>query len=394
MATEKIWPKGVKIEVLGLTGDFASGKTLFGLSIDPRKTLLYDFEKSAGTYESLGMERIDVPTLMLEKHPKGYAPVDVFRWWLKHITAIEPGKYSVIVVDTITDIEAGLADAVKANHEKFGFKTASAFQATGGIYWSYILAEWKQTLADLAARCQTFAFTSHLRKIWRSGRPTSAQEPKGKVTLMELCSLYLWLERIAPAEGTHKGRTPDVPSAIVLKSRLADTNVDDDGKISISPLLPPRISAATPEAIRKYILTPPDYKKLKKGEKVVEATLTDDERLQLEAEIAADRKEAEETAMARLERQADLHRAAREAKPQSSDQSSAVKEVQKKNADNNGKLPDEVVNSLIDLAAAAGKISEFQRVCTRLTGEPNPFLLTVEQAGQIRDKLEISPAKN
>ena len=55
--------------------------------------------------------------------------------------------------------------------------------------------------------------------MWRHGKPTSTQVPKGKKTLMELSSLYLYLEREAPKDGP----PPLVPSATVLKSRLSTT---------------------------------------------------------------------------------------------------------------------------------------------------------------------------
>ena len=89
---EPIWPLNVSIDVLGVTGAYASGKTLFVCSIDPARTRLYDFEKSAGAYTGLGIDRVDVPSVMLEKYPKNYSPRQVFEWWYSDIKQIEPGK--------------------------------------------------------------------------------------------------------------------------------------------------------------------------------------------------------------------------------------------------------------------------------------------------------------
>ena len=67
------------IPVIGLTGEYQSGKTLFGLSISPGpRTLVYDMEKSSLTYESIGFQRVDIGAEMLKLHPKGYAPIKLF----------------------------------------------------------------------------------------------------------------------------------------------------------------------------------------------------------------------------------------------------------------------------------------------------------------------------
>src|SRR5688572_26103504 len=117
--TTPLWPK--KIEVMGLSGEFESGKTRFALGICPGpQTLLYDFEKSAGTYDELGHHRVDVPSEVLRKYPKGATSLEVFEWWLAHVRSVPPGKYRVIVIDTANDIEAGLVDYVAKNPTKFG----------------------------------------------------------------------------------------------------------------------------------------------------------------------------------------------------------------------------------------------------------------------------------
>jgi len=288
--SKKIWPNDVVIDVLGVTGELWSGKTLFACSIDPANTRQYDFEKSAGSYGGLGVDRVDVPTVMMEafaKSKKPYTPMDVFVWWYNDIKKLEPGQFSVVVADPVSDIEDGLVEWVKSRHKEWGFKTADAFYSTGGIFWSKVKSEWKRVLADLSSRCETFVFTTHLKKIWKHGKPTKLSEPKGKSTLMELSSLFLYLER--PSEQM-------VPSANVLKSRLAITSIKN-GEVVVVPCLPPRIEVATPKQIREYIVTPPDYDNLKEDEVEKERELSEADKLELEREIAADKRAAEEASL-------------------------------------------------------------------------------------------------
>lgn len=294
-----IWPNNVKIEVLGVSGPYSGGKTIFVLTIDPKNTLYFDFEKSGGTYESLGITRVDVPGELLKKYPNGYTPKQAFEFWYERVKAIKPGQYTVVATDPISDIEDGLVEWVKSRYKEFGFSSADKFQSTGGIFWSKVKSEWKRILADLAARCQTFAFTSHLKAVWRHGKPTTQQVPKGKATLMELSSLYLLLERTAPKDQP----TPLIPSATVLKSRLSTAVLLDDGDLSIVPCLPPRLPEATPKRIREYIVTPPDYGHLDASEIEQEKELSEAEKLELEAKVAEDKRAAAEAALKAAETQ-------------------------------------------------------------------------------------------
>lgn len=273
---------------LYVTDDYTvTHNTLFCLTVDPKHTLYYDFEKSGGTYDGLGATRIDAPSEMLKTHPNGFRPLQVFQWWIEHLRGVQVGQYRVIVLDTIGDIEAGLADWVKSRYKEFGYTSPEKFESMGGVFWKCVRDEWKSVLTQLAAKCETFAFTAHLRSVWRNGKPTSTQEPVGKQTLFELASLYLWLHRERRGEGNII-ETLKVPFAEVLKSRLARTTIHEDGTIEIQPLLPPRIPQATPATLREYIANPRDMSRLKKDEKKVAQTLSDDDRLSLQAQVAED----------------------------------------------------------------------------------------------------------
>lgn len=300
-AKKPLWPNGLQIEVIGLTGDYASGKTLFGLSILPGpQTLIYDTEKSSGLYQSLGFVRVDLPDLLLKKHGGKFTPMDAFLFWREHVRSLKPGQYRVIVLDTVSEIEGGVVEYVRRNPREFGY-TENQFASAQALMWGAVKDFWKSILSDLASRCECFVFTSHLRELFRKGEPTGKKGPKGKSTLMELASLYLNMERKADM----KGKVPDVPSAVVRKSRLADTSVDPaTGAVVIRPILPPHLPYATPAAIRNYITSPPDYAKLKKDELAPEEVVSEAEIQSMKLQTAEAERDTEMMRNERLARAA------------------------------------------------------------------------------------------
>lgn len=296
-ATAPLWPQ--PIPVIGLTGDYASGKTLFGLTICPGgSTRVYDTEKSSESYQTLGFDRVDVPQEMLARFKGRHKPVDTFQWWRDHVRSIEPGRFRVVMLDTVSEIESGIYDYVFAHPEEFG-RTRAQYMKSSALVWGDVKELWKSILSDLASRCETFVFAAHLRQVWAGNAPTHKKAPKGKSTLEELASLYLWLERKADS----KGNVPAVPSAIVRKSRLAHTRVAPDGGVEIVPALPPRLPVATPAAIREYQQTPPDYARLADGERAPEEVLSDDDRAELRARTAEAEADAERLRLERLDRE-------------------------------------------------------------------------------------------
>lgn len=287
--TTPLWPNDVQLDCVGVTGGYSSGKTLFLLSIaEPSRTLIYDLEKSSSNYAKVmpGLTRIDLPDAMMKKFPKGYTQKVMFENWLKHVRSIPPGKYDVIAVDPINELEPGLVDYVASRYADYGFKYEEAFRRLEGVFWQHVKDFWKQVKNEIMTKCQTLAFSTHLKREWRGGKPTSKELPKGKNTLMELASLYLFLNRdFQGKEGVIK------PAAHVLKSRLI-AMVDGEPQ----PVLPPRLPEATPKAIRSYISTPPNYDQLRPEELEQEKELTELDRLELEAEIATEHRLAQEAA--------------------------------------------------------------------------------------------------
>jgi hypothetical protein len=210
------------------------------------------------------------------------------------------------VIDTISEIEDGLTEWVQKNPTYFGHSSGQ-YAKMSGIMWGDVKTLWKAVLSDLASRCQTFVFCAHMANVWQGDRPTGKRKPKGKETLQELASLYLIMERKADKDG----KMPAKPAATVLKTRLVHTKFDlATGELKIVPALPPRLPVATPQAIRQYMLTPPDYDNLKDEEMVKEEAMTPEQRELLAlAKSEADR-DAEEMRLRRVEQQREMQREA------------------------------------------------------------------------------------
>jgi hypothetical protein len=288
------------IPVLGVCGEYASGKTLFALTIGagPR-TRVYDTEKSSESYQQLNFDRVDVPLEMQRQFPKGYKPIDTFTFWVKHVREIEPGRFDVIALDVANDIETGAVDWVRANPGYFS-RTAAQYIKMSGLLWGDMKNLWKSILTDIASRCQTFVFAVHMGEVWAGDKPSGKRKPRGKSTLFELASLFIQLERPKDARGV----VPAVPSAIVLKCRLAHVRRDEaTGAVEIVPALPPRLPVATPEAIRHYLDHPPNYSKLTSQERAPEKEITEDDRAAVRLATAEAEAEAERFRLERLERQ-------------------------------------------------------------------------------------------
>ncbi len=308
------------IPIIGATGEYASGKTVFGMSICPQSTLVYDMEKSCETYQGFDAKRLDVPLELQRRYPNGYKPLQTYEWWRDHARSLRPGAHRVVMVDPASEIEAGLTEWVRANPGYFGH-TSAQYQKMSGIMWGDVKELWKALLADLASRCEVFYFTVHMGDVWQGDKPVPGKrKPRGKSTLMELASLFLHLERRPDAKGTIAKK----PSAIVLKSRLMRIGRAPDGSIDVdnmTPYLPPRLPVATPTAIRAYLLAPPDYAQLRPEELAPESVLSDDDRAALRLSIAEAERDREQAHLERTQREQDSARRRQEAETKRQGQS-------------------------------------------------------------------------
>lgn len=285
------------LPVIVVTGKHQAGKTLFGLTInpDPKTTCIYDLELSSVTYSIPGLERVTIPEVMrnLMRQQGGYKPIELYKWWVSDVRErVKPGRYRVVVIDPISELEDGITEFVRANPELFG-ATAVQYQKMQGIMWGHVKALYKQILTELAACCETLVIIVHMGKEWSGGgadaKPTGRLKPKGKETLFEVASLYLEMQRnLLP-----NGSLPEKPSAVVHKSRLAHMVYDEKaGDWQTKAILPPRLAEATPRAIRAYIEKPADYSHLRKSELIDIEKPTEEDILNQKLALAEAEKEA------------------------------------------------------------------------------------------------------
>jgi len=287
-----LFPK--PIPIIGGTGPFGSGKSLFGLTICPGpQTLVFDFEQSCASYSELGHDRINVMEVMQASHPNGYKPVDLFQWWFRYVKSIPKGKYRVIMLDPVTDLERGLTDWVVANPQAFGH-TAAQYAKMSGIMWGDVKDYEKAVVADLSARCETLYFTAHLGMEFKDKEATGKMKPKGKTTLEELASVYFWFDRRPDA----KGVKPNKPAAKVLKTRLLVTAVTADGEIEMQGVLPPVMPVCTPKALRDAFAKPAGGREIDDIERHVEDVMTEEDRLRLNIQLAEAERDAAQAKLA------------------------------------------------------------------------------------------------
>lgn len=275
--------------MIGVTGDKWSGKTTFGSTIDPRNTVVFDLEDSSESYSFPYAQRFSLYGDLASQKKAKVPAIEVYRWFENKVETVEPGKFTVALIDPINDLGMGVTEYVESNPKEFGY-TKAQFERSSGLMQGAISSHMKLLLGMLSKKVETVVFTAHLGLVWGDdGRPIKGkQKAKGRGVYMELASLYLWMERKAD----DSGKVPEKPSARVMKSRLGVVDVDANATPYDEPvvvnILPPRLEEATPNTIRKYILNPPDWKKLKKHELAPEeeVTISEAERLELEVRKA------------------------------------------------------------------------------------------------------------
>lgn len=292
--TKPLWPNGVVIPVIGVTGALGTGKTLFAATIAPLRTIYIDIEKSALTYRQLGFEHVDLIQDLTNENPRGYTSFQLFNAWYEIIKSIDPGQYDVVVTDPISDIESGMVDFVKGRATRYGYKSPESFAKSKGIFWNIVRDEYKRIIAMITAKCQTFVYTTHMKTVWKNGEPTKDRMAKGKTTLREMTTLSLEMHRDVKCAG-------GVPSAVVDRDRIASFTTGEDGVVTPHTVMPGRMPVATPEALRKYILQPTDLSNPSDGEVAPEQIMSKEELLLIEARIADNNREAAELQLAAVE---------------------------------------------------------------------------------------------
>ncbi len=329
MSTTDLWG-GVRIPIIMVSGPVNSGKTLFGLTIDPNcrrpsaevqpTTIHWDQEGSADSYAgALNFEHKDtraavaggvhnqvhepLPTdprwvaILKSKADCNDSPAaSLFRAWYLSLLAIPPGRYSIGIVDTFTPIQDGMVDWLRRHPEAFGRSVAEYTKASSMFLWPDVKSMLSHILAtDCRTRFNTFLLNVHLKNEWEGGTKTGRKVAEGLDVLEKLATLHLELDRTAKDKSKE---APRVPTAIVKKERLVRFGASGEED---RPILPPRLPAATPDAIRKYIASPPDFGKLEVGERLPDQSMTEDEKKRMEAAIAENNRIAAESHLSALE---------------------------------------------------------------------------------------------
>jgi hypothetical protein len=321
---------GMRIPIIMVSGPVNSGKTLFALTIDPNTrrpatdtpptTIVWDQEGSADSYAgALNFEHRDTRAAVgagvhMERTAAG--PMDprwrkilletadcndnpaasMFRAWYLSLLKIPIGQYAVGICDTFTPLQDGLAAWLKMHPEAFGRSAGEYQKIAQATLWPDIKAVLGHILAtDCRTRFGTFILNAHLKPEWANGARTGRQVAEGLDVLEKLATLHLELDR-SPKEKNKEA--PRVPAALVRKERLVrfGPTADDD-----RPILPPRIPACTPDAIRRYIAMPPDFARLEPGERLPDQSMSDDEKLRIQAAIAENQRAAEDSKLSALE---------------------------------------------------------------------------------------------
>lgn len=279
----------VECPFIGITGLIGSGKTTFGLAINPddKTTKVIDFEKSASSYASeRQFDYCDAFLEMSKAYPSGYESWQMWPWFSQYVKKIPSGKYRLLLLENITPLEDSLEIRIIKSPQDFGLR-ANQIEKIGSLKWAALKSAWQRMLMTLSTKFECVAWTVHLRNaVDASGTPIKGKkEPKGKETLMQLANLVVWLDR-----PMIRGLPQEIPNAKVLKTRLAKfASVKDKyGELIQKPVnvLPPNMKECTPNTIRWYMKNPfGAQKEVKEDQRIVDQELTEDEKYEREVTL-------------------------------------------------------------------------------------------------------------
>ena len=349
----------LKIRTIGVTGPFGSGKSLACDMIDARNTLKIDIESSSSAFNLPFKKHLIMYDEVKTKNKSGIpSPIECFVWFRDLLKEIKVGEYTVVSVDPINEIQQGAYDYVVANPKEFG-RTAGQYDKMTALAWGDVKTMIDMMVGVLSDKVETFAYTMHMGQVWKGGKPSGEMKAKGSDVFRKMADVVFVLNRpIDPKTG----KQVDAPVALITppigKSRLVHANADTG---EIKPILPPAIHGLSAAKIRDYIAKPPNYKKLKASEVAPAESLSDDEKLQLKAQIAQDEREAEEAKNARLadvKDAADRNTAAKKKAAESKKEAPAAAESPSTTPESPEAPADETTESSTDPAEAAAEAQD------------------------------------
>lgn len=302
-AFEKLWPARIWPEIVIVTGPYGCGKTTFALSTgaEPARILDLDFEKSGKLFaQQIGFAYRDIPSVAEKKHPSGWKGHELYAIVDEELNAVKAGEYDVLILDNASPLEDAIAAQVDKNPNLYGL-SPNQLAKSGGLRWGAIKNAYMQFIVRHASKFKMIFIVVHLRDKWAGdsvvkdayGKPV--QEPKGKETLEQLSSLFLWLEHGpggTPSANVLKCRLdrkvwiadPDNPSEDIPAEKIAALG-GAPGIVTI-PMLPLRLPKATWPEIRNYMERPANLSKPRAGEVPSQKAMSEDDRLRLRSIIA------------------------------------------------------------------------------------------------------------
>ncbi len=313
-----------KIPIVVLAGETDSGKTMWGLTVDERTfdfsqepcTITWDLEGSSVPYTgALNFKRVDLVESAIKSHGEGYKNLHLYDVWRNSIEGIKPGQYTVGMIDTASEIEDGLGQYMKLHPGEFGW-TSAQFERAGGLFWGALKAEWKRSIMYTASKFQTLVVNVHMKAEWKGKTVTGKRIPKGKDVLMEIASLYMTLHRDMKAGISNQPVRPSGQTKRPFgKSRLMRI---DPQTGQPQQLLPPVVMDASPDGIRAYLKNPPNFSKLKPSERSLpDPILTEDDKLIIQSNIAADNAITAESALEEIRLRNEIYSEVDHTKPKS-----------------------------------------------------------------------------
>jgi len=337
----------LKIPMIGLVGGKGSGKTFAGSSLSPEETTEIAVEDSAVTYNFPFAKSYSMFKEVKASADNGIpSQLDCYMWFKDLLPKIDT---RILFIDPITDLQAGGYQYIVKNCEEFGLSPEQC-RSSSGLVWGALKAHLKLLLGRVSRNLETIIYTSHTGLVWKGGKPAPGKvKAKGVDTFYELASLVVYLKRdVDPATG----KQPDAPVGHITppmgKARLSRIEKLPDGSYGGVPLLPPRIERFTWTEFRKSVNNPPNYAKLKKDQKADVETLSEDEKLILQAEIAENNAEAEQLKAERIAKTQAAQRKNKEALQQKATDAAEKEAVESKEPTPTEELPTQKKQSEID----------------------------------------------
>ena len=297
--------KPLRIRRIGCTGGFGDGKSLFVDRIDTRNTFKIDLEASSDTFNLPFKKYVclydEVKTVNSSGIPTA---LECFLWFDDMLEKVKPGEYTVVAVDPINEIQSGCYDWVYSNPGKFG-RTQGQYDKMTAMVWGDVKTYLDMRIGMLTNKIETFAYTVHMGQVWKDGKPVEGKmKAKGSDVFRKMADVFFVLSRpVDPKTGVQPEKPIGIIAPPIGKCRLVHANPDDCD--DAQPILPPVVKNLTANAIRRYILKPPNYKELDPAQRVPHYELTDDDKLQMQLRIAEAQEESERLRNERLANVAD-----------------------------------------------------------------------------------------